>query len=160
MVVPRLAIGVMSEPTEKTLIVTLSEVVDEWEKAFEDRQRAERQYRRAVRSAEARLHKARGGLTPNRWHRARTGRAGISSVFDSQALNRALRHNADVLRAEAELRDVASVSAARVRTADRALAGATRKLLVYGPIVERITEIALDDLRHLAGDGSSARERT
>ena len=150
----------MSESAEKKLIVTLSEVVDEWEKAFEDRQRAERQYRRSVRSAEARLHKARGGLTSNRWRRARIGRAGIASVFDSQALNRALRHNADVLRAEAELRDIVSLSAARVRAADRALAGATRRLLVYGPIVERITEIAIDDLRHLARNESSARERT
>jgi hypothetical protein len=104
-----------------------------------------------VGRAQAALGTALGGMALRRWRRLVAGDVAIRSRVVGREVNLARRRRADVQAALDMLEVAMSVEAMKVEAADRDLATATRALLVYGPVAERVTGRSADELRRMLG---------
>ena len=131
----------MTWNSDNTVIVGMSDVVREWEQALEERRKARARRDRALRVADRRLLRARGGLSEKSWQRAISERAQPRTPVDGRSINQALRGKLEAIEARAELERIDRVTVAAVRAADRELARATNRLLIYGSAAAELTGV-------------------
>jgi hypothetical protein len=134
----------------RTLVAELSAVVDAWDEAWSTAEVARRHRDVVVARAAAAVDVALEGMSLRRWRSLVDGRAAIRSRADGRAINLARRRRIDVQLRLAELDTVRTNEEAMVQAAERDLAGATRRLLVYGPLAERVTAQPSTYLRRMA----------
>jgi hypothetical protein len=135
----------------RVLVEELSAVVAGWEEASAAAGVARKRRDQLVGRAQAALDTALGGMTLQRWRRLVEGDVSIRTRVVGREVNIARRRRADVQAALDMLEVAMSVEAMKVEVADRDLATATRSLLAYGPLAERVTGRSAHELRRMLG---------
>jgi hypothetical protein len=123
--------------------------VARWHGAYELWLAAVRQRQAGLERADRRVLAATGGLRVAKW-RAACRRRRIATVQDAKLRAKALRARPAVEEALVERERVAADSDEAVLVARLALAEASKRVVLYGPLGTALTGLSADDLRRLA----------
>jgi hypothetical protein len=138
------------DESARTFVTELSAVVDAWDEAWTTTEVARRHRDVGLARAAAAVDVALAGMSLRRWRTLVDGRVVIRSRADGRAINLARQRRKNVQLCLKELDTVRTIEEAKVQAAERDLAGATRRLLVYGPLAERVTAQPNTYLRRMA----------
>jgi hypothetical protein len=143
----------------RPLVAELGAVADAWEEAWKAAEAARRHGDVVVARATVAVEVALAGMSLQRWRRLVNGEVLIRSPADGRDVNVARKRRPDVQLRLTQLGALRTVEAEKVEAAEKDLAGATRRLLVYGLLAEQVTGRSTSDLRRMArrsGDPRSA----
>jgi hypothetical protein len=145
------------EDRGRLLVEELSTVVEAWEDALVTADEARRRRDQVIALAQGALEKALGGLTLQRWRRLVEGDVSVRSQSAGRAVHLARRRRQEVQSALDGIEVASRAEALNVGAAEAAVADLARRLLVYGPLAERVTGRSIVELSKMAGRLPRAR---